>query len=453
MEKYILKDKKLHFLSKKLGIMFSKERYRRGVILQAQNKPMTTLYIISRGKVEFTQKFREKRNDISEALPINPYKDVFYNRRLLIGEEGQIVNDDGIISDRVAAYSVKALSWIEVYQISIKKLRDVCRDNVYIEAAVQDLSLKKIELMDMRLSDIKKFGRPEISNIIFYKRLKMVQPHQSNLLNEKVSRSNGDGGTGGTSTFLEKSKWPQNSMITAFNSRNQKIKGTTSISRNRIGRKQIDNDFCKYLISSHRDNRSIGRVKQRRKGSTLQDQRNFLDQKYSEEKKIVKRVFPGLNSKRSRTRSQEKSLGSGYLGGGSNISIKNGFSTIKLRRGSFRESEKRQGLDLGRNKYLRSINGLQNVSYQNGSTLSERGREKEYEGSRNASFRLKKRNNLISNFLKKSSENSLRISKKKKTTGVGVFSTQKQRCIDGLRKGIVRSSILLKNINLNKQFK
>ena len=127
-EKYILRDEKLNFLSKKLGIMFNKKKYPCGEVFQYQKKLITTFYIIFSGSVVLSRLVRQQE-EMLPGMPIRRDKDIFHYREILAGKRGFLVGEDGLMDHKLSSYMCKATSNVEVYEISLKKLRDVCKEN------------------------------------------------------------------------------------------------------------------------------------------------------------------------------------------------------------------------------------------------------------------------------------------------------------------------------------
>lgn len=129
MEQYVLRNEKLFFFSRKLGIMFKKIKYRQGSLLQIQNQRIKTFYIILRGRVLYRQKIRHLKEGSIIELPIKKSSDIFRIKEFLQGERGHIIGEEGLLDNIKSQYSVVALTNMEVYQITIKKLRDVCKES------------------------------------------------------------------------------------------------------------------------------------------------------------------------------------------------------------------------------------------------------------------------------------------------------------------------------------
>ena len=78
-------------------------------------------------------------------------RDTFKVKDFLLGERGHIIGDDGLCDDLEASYSVVALTGLVLYEIAVKKLREVCKESEQVQEQLFRGSVKKRKLIERRM--------------------------------------------------------------------------------------------------------------------------------------------------------------------------------------------------------------------------------------------------------------------------------------------------------------
>jgi len=285
IEKYILKDDSLKFLSAKLGVMFKEKSYRIDSILTTQDEPISTVYLVYSGTIELLRTL--KIRDTSRHYRMKKEIGRSTLSRLISVGVGMLIGIESLFDEQPCKYSAKVSEDAKVYEISMRKLRHVCNENRHISEALQIEATTYSSMICQRLDSLQTFENCHLEGFNHFLRRDRKVNEESTTYQKSNSSSNiviSDFFVGGKLPKVQAKPSLRNSIISNYMRKKSKY----------------PNEFGEYLIRNQFQDFRKRRPTSKKRSTTLIDSQELISRVYNPYEKIVKKALNSLNLSKSR---------------------------------------------------------------------------------------------------------------------------------------------------------